>query len=296
MVTDSGTLRVAPKEIKCDPTYDITLRSDQDAQDYSILSSVMVPHNKLVIATSDKKLGSIKVIDTIHEVIVQELGLSSRPWDMARFQGDRLAVTQTEERRITFLLFSSTKPMQVEKEMHLSGQCYGVASLNDNLVVTFRNPAKVVVMDTLGNILKSFYKDSAGKNLFSFPCSVAVSADDQSIYVSDYSKHTVTSLALDGRVQAIYASDSLKRPRKIYTDTCGTVFVCGQASNNVHVLSPALEKLKVLQIGAVPKLFGVIKLFELGVSGPLSIHLCEKTDKLYVGMYKQNKVRVFQLV
>jgi hypothetical protein len=66
------------------------------------------------------------------------------------------------------------------------------------------------------------------------------------IYVSDCDRQTVTCLAFDGKVKAIYKNDQLRYPSQFAVDEYGSVYVCGLGTKNIHQLSWDLTKWKIL--------------------------------------------------
>jgi sugar lactone lactonase YvrE len=140
----------------------------------------------------------------------------------------------------------------------------------------------VKILDMSGKVLKTFDKDHHGKFLFVSPDYLRISADNTVIYVSDSENNCVIDLTFDGKVNAIYNDDQLKRPFQLTVDRSGAVFVCGYWSNNIHQLSPGLTKVKILLDR------------EQRINGPVGVTYCQNKNRLYVSQYAVN-IKVYDL-
>ncbi|XP_045177997.2 uncharacterized protein LOC123538096 [Mercenaria mercenaria] len=212
-----------------------------------------------------------------------QVKLSSGPWDITKVEDNKVAVTFPNERIVRLITFSETMTVTNTDVIKVGADCCGIACSNNNLIVSYDRPAKVQILDMSGHVLKTFVKDSKGKPLFSNPLYLAVSPDNTTIYVSDWDRDTVTSLTFDGKVKAIYKDDQLSEPCQLTVDESGTVYVCWAESNNVHQLSSDLTKVKILLNESH------------GINIPLSVAYCQNNNRLYVGMFNNKNIKVFNL-
>ncbi|XP_060606590.1 uncharacterized protein LOC132758898 [Ruditapes philippinarum] len=199
---------------------------------------------------------------------------------------------QNYERMIRLITFSEEMEVLDTTEIPGQGCCFGIAYSNSHLVVSYyklmlhdyltiiRSSIKILSMS--GKIVKSFDNGDYGQDLFNIPYYLTVSPDNTMIYVSDCGRNTVTCLTFDGEVKAIYKDDQLKNPHQLAVDEYGSVYVCGHDSNNVHLLSRDLSKVKILDKSH-------------GIHTPSSIAYCLNTKKLFVGMNQSSIIKVFNV-
>ncbi|XP_053386352.1 uncharacterized protein LOC128550733 [Mercenaria mercenaria] len=211
----------------------------------------------------------------------------SIPWDITKVADNKVAVTFPNERllgekMIELITFSDSMSVVDSHYISVSQPYYGIAYSNKTLIVSNEENENVQILDMSGHIIKTIGKDHNGKPLFTAPIHLAVSPDNKTIYVSDWDRHTVTSITFDGKIKAIYKDDKLAQPSQLTVDDSGTVYVCGSASHNVHQLSSDLTKVKILLNESH------------GMNRPVSVAYCKGNNRLYVGMWNSN-IKVFNL-
>lgn len=89
----------------------------------------------------------------------------------------------------------------------------------------------------------------------------------------------VRKLDLRGNVLFTYNHEKLRSPYKLTTDSKGNIFVYGNASNNIHILSRDCKLLQIMELQ--------------GVIGVRCLKFQSATNKLYVGSYN-GSVTVFE--
>ena len=130
-----------------------------------------------------------------------------------------------------------------------------------------------------------YEKDNDGRILFKDPQHLAVSPDLGTIYVTDLRNETVTALTQDGHVLGVVKDkDNLRCPRGITVDYKCRVYVCCWLLHTVCLVSP--------ETGTVTRLLGE----EDGMEMPHSVAVCDKTRRLYVGMFGSNVIKVFEIL
>ena len=139
-----------------------------------------------------------------------------------------------------------TDAITKEREIKVDGQCRGIVYSRNQLIVTYRNPIKIEIIDLQGNVISRIENDKDGNKLFECPRYVCARSDGDTLYVSDWSAHKVVSLSRAGSIKAIYTDTDLRRPRKVCIDHRGNVYVCGCSSMNIHMLTPDCTKIKVI--------------------------------------------------
>jgi hypothetical protein len=73
---------------------------------------------------------------------------------------------------------------------------------------------------------------------------IALSNDENTIYVGCLCNDTVFSLDMDGNIKASYTDTDLKRPYGISVDIKGFVYACSYRTGSVHQLTNVLKKVQ----------------------------------------------------
>ncbi|XP_053386649.1 uncharacterized protein LOC128550836 [Mercenaria mercenaria] len=240
--------------------------------------------NENTLLATDKKSNSIvifKITKTTSQCF-DTIKVLSKPWAITSIRDNKVAVTFPEEGIIRMITFSEPISVVNSDDIRVRLPCYGTAYSNNNFIVSNEESRTVQILDMSGHIIRTIDKDSMGKPLFTSPLYMAVSPDNTTIYVSDWSSDTVTSMTFDGKVKAIYKDVQLSTPYQLTVDDPGSVYVCEIHSNNVHQLSSDLTKVKILLNTSH------------GMNQPVSVVHCNNGNKLYVGMRNRN-IKVFNL-
>ncbi|XP_053405429.1 uncharacterized protein LOC128558954 [Mercenaria mercenaria] len=249
-------------------------------------TSCLLSVNTLTVAYSEAN--SLLLVQDIMQKkpAFQTIYMFSKLWAITKVKDNKVAVTLPNEGTIRLITFSNSMTVTNSDDIKVKGRCYGISCSNDYLIVStvshFFHSGKVQILDMSGNVLKVLDKDCNNKALFSNPLYLALSPDNETIYVSDWDKNTVTCLTFDGKIKAIYKDNQLLGPCQLTTDELGSVYVCGRLSNNVHQLSPLLNKVKILLDGSEELAY------------PVSVSHCMNKNRLYLGMWSNN-IKVFNL-
>ena len=150
-------------------------------------------------------------------------------------------------------------------------------------IVSYCNPGKVEIINMTGNIVRIIETDPNGSQLFVSPYHVALSPDMSGMYVSDYEKQSVTLLTMYGDVKAVYKDNGLKHPAGIYVHKSGLVYLAGYISNTLHQIDPHSGEFRLL-LDATG-----------GLNCPWNISYCDVEDKMYVGMFFEKHLDVFEM-
>jgi hypothetical protein len=252
----------------------------------NILSLLVLSEHTLLTSNYKRRCLVIFTLEKSNAEYIKETKFKNLPWGIAKVSDNKIAVTFPKERKIRLITFSEDMQVLNTTDIPGHGCCRSIAYSNKHLVVSYyrysiRSSIKILSMS--GKIVKSFDKDDNGQYLFTCPNYLTVSPDNSMIYVSDWSRHTVTCLTYDGKMKAIYKDDQLKCPQQLAVDEYGSVYVCGHDSNNVHQLSHNLTKVKIL----LDK--------NHGIDSPTSIAYCQHTKRLFVGMYGNCKIKAYNV-
>ena len=223
-----------------------------------IRGCVILSDGKLLFANwSDNKKLMIFNIDGTHS---RDIGLTCKPYDIARLDGERIAVSFPEDYIVQiFDVIGNGYP--IYQNIKMADQCWGIFYNNDKLFVGC-NGHKVQIMDLSGHIVKTM------------PAKVntvyCLHVDANFVYYTDEINNTVFCCDFDGNEIWKFRDPSLKYPCSVAYSPTGYVFVVGTISQNVMVMAPNGQQSKSL----LSKLDGL--------DGPAGIHYDAQSNRLVV--------------
>lgn len=192
----------------------------------------------------------------IHQdgVIVTSYVFTSQIWDMALVDAFTVAVTVPDNDKIV-LVKVRNKNLCAERLIKTSNICYGICAIEGFIVVTVKG-GYIKVVTKAGEEVASIRHNARGEVLFTDPQHVAANREQNELYVTDYSAHTVTALFLTGvkidpQPKFVFKNNELSNPTGLCLDIYGNVYVCGYSSHNVLKLSPDGHLLTVLLSGVM---------------------------------------------
>ena len=98
----------------------------------------------------------------------------------------------------------------------------------------------ILKLDHEGNTVKKIPVDTS-------TYSVVVNKQEEIISCSSYT-HKVTVMNQSGTKLHSYSREKLKFPVSLDVNFSGCIFVTGQLSNNIHVLTPTAELLRIFEV------------------------------------------------
>ncbi|XP_052781640.1 protein wech-like [Mya arenaria] len=265
---------------------DINVHLSSDISGCCLTSMALLPGDRLLLADWDNNL--LKLVDTDNNKLVSQVKLPGKPWDLCLLPVDRAAVTLPLEGKIQFV--STQRNVTLQDVVNVDGECRGIVFCDDNLIVSYLFPGKVVMIDMKGKVKKSVDKDSS---LFQHPLYLTVTRENQTppvIYVSDWYTNTITKLSISLEVLQSYQDPILKSPRGLAAVGDNRLLVCGGDSHNILLLDTLNGKI-TQQLGK-----------EEGIKSPYSVAYCPLRKMLFVTCSQygrpelENFVKVFNLV
>ncbi|XP_052782001.1 uncharacterized protein LOC128218383 [Mya arenaria] len=269
--------------------FDIPVKTAADPIKCGLTSVALLSGERLLLA--DFINSSVKLVDTTTNKMVSQVKLPGDPQDLCLLPGDRAAVALPNKKKIQFV--STRGNVTLQEVVNVDGRCYGIDFCDDNLIVSFSRPGKVVMIDIKGKVKKSVDKDSSGKPLFLYPEYLTVTRESQTppvIYVTDMGTNTVTKLSISLEVLQTYKDPILKSPRGLTAVGDNQLLVCGWDSNTILLVDTLT--------GKITQLLGK----EEGIENPQSVAYCSLRKMLFVTCWwfgrpdSDNIVKVFNLV
>jgi len=111
--------------------------------------------------------------------------------------------------------------------------------LDSNLVVSYRSPGKVEIMDIIGTVTNTITTDNNGKRIFTHPFYVTVGREKlgEMIYVSDSGTDNITKLSVKGKILDTYKHKNWSFINELTCVGEGQVLVCNHGRYTVDVVS-----------------------------------------------------------
>ena len=257
-------------------------KSNEDAQDLTcwFTGALFLPDGRIILA--DRTNRKLKLF-TSNFNAVSELVLSSKPWDVTVMSDKEIAVSLPTECRIQFVTVSP-RTMTTTRMISTEEPCYGIHQVNGKIMaVTYDgDPPNLKILSPEGQELTYVCVDEDGFTLFSKPLYVASSPNGNDIFVADERLGCVIDLTENGELNFTYSAMDLGHAAGIAIDNDGNIYVCGNTSNSVHVLSPQGDRVKVLVTGE-------------NISYPRAIAYEPKEKKLLVTQGDKDVVKVYSL-
>ena len=173
-------------------------------------------------------------------VLTGNTKLSSSPWNVSVLDPSSVIVTLPYKKQLQVVqVYPQLNPGRV---IQLDKPCRGVEVGKGELYVTCCNytyprEGEIRVLGLDGRVKKRLGVNQDGSFMFTKPCYISVNSSGEKIFVSDNWTDTVTCMSVDGRVIYTYEDDSMRRPMGLLCDSEDNIFVCGESSDNVQVLT-----------------------------------------------------------
>ena len=207
-------------------------------------ATVLSPHALLLV---DKNNKCVKYVDTSIFAIVAWQIFTSYPCDVTALDCMSAAVTFPACKQIQIL--AACKGLSHVRTIDVSGECQGIASTGDILIVTYTNPPKVELMDYYGLVHQIFQNDDKGKPIFQCPSYVAIASDihlrdDVVFYVSDTKSNAVLKMSTSGHVLGKYGG--VPEPNGLAASPDGGFVVCHRHRQEIVSVSSSGKIQKLL--------------------------------------------------
>ncbi|XP_060554335.1 uncharacterized protein LOC132715361 [Ruditapes philippinarum] len=248
---------------------EICVKTSKDKCSYWITGMTLLTPDLLIITDRDNK--AVKMVDISRQCVSDQLQLDNMPWDITTVTSTELAVTLPNKHTILLISVSSNKLIK-KHTMKVNGQCHGISCYQGKLVVTFRYPAKLQILDKNATILTTI----DGKILFKVP--LHVTCNKSSIYVSDFGMKSVTRLNWQGDVIGSYSCTG--EPRGISLSNHCTVFMSDLNRNVIEEISEDCSTGKVVLQNVI---------------NPYAVCLSEETKKMYFSCINNVFLYIYKL-
>ncbi|WAR30574.1 hypothetical protein MAR_033116 [Mya arenaria] len=212
----------------------------------------------------------LQCVDRISMRVVEQYDLDDLATDVTSINTTDIAVTFPNKGTIGIFTISHLSAISFAKEIYVGLHCQGISYSGNQFIVAFGSlQSKLSIIDMNGVVLNEFKLHNV---IGSYP-NLAVSPDENTIYLNNSSENTVTALTREGHVLGhVEIDDSVFSRLGITTDSAGRVYVCG-LSNTLLLVSP--------ETGTVKRLLGM----QGGIASPNCLAFCKWTNNLIIGCF-----------
>ena len=194
----------------------------------------------------DRHNNTIKLLNSTLD-ITGNLALDSWPWDISAVDSTRAIVTLSDIKQLKFI--DIVLALKADKRIQLDKRCYGVDVARDEIYVTCHdNPgnAEIRVFDKNGTFIRKVPDVNNILSSLQRPHYIAVSKTPSKIYLSDWETYIVSCISVDGSLVFNYQRDDLIYQRTVLVDEEENILVCGQSTDNIHVVTSTGQHHSVL--------------------------------------------------
>lgn len=267
---------------------DIYLQRKDDHDEPMITAICTLTNNHFI--TLDRNNNKLLLVHQDGDVVTSYV-FTSQIWDMALVDSLTVAVTVPDNDKIV-LVKVRNRNLVAERLIKTSNICYGVCTIEGFIVVTVKG-GYVKILTKAGEEMASLRHNARGEILFTDPQHIATNRDQNELYVTDYTLHTLTALFLSGvkidsTPKFVFRNNELRNPTGLCLDSSGHVFVCGYSSHNI---------IKVSHDGIL------LSVFITGIMNPQTVALTTMEDTLMVSLLSsdgltkqtQNVIEVYRI-
>ncbi|XP_053402331.1 E3 ubiquitin-protein ligase TRIM36-like [Mercenaria mercenaria] len=214
---------------------EINVGTKNDKEKPVVCGHAMVQNHYLAI--TDLSNGSVKVFDTRKMNLVSEMDMSNvRCITSVKDKQIAVLLRSGKQSKIFILSISTFGSLSKDYQIPVNIESDSMAYSRDKLFIVARN--KIVVIDMQGQLLETI-KTTYSKH-------IALSPDQETIYMTNVLDNTVTSMTLEGKIKTVYQDEDLKFPQGITVDNEGLVYVRNYGNSNVHQLTADCTKVQIL--------------------------------------------------
>lgn len=216
---------------------------------------------------TDHKNRRCVMCDTEGEVL-QEISLPGTPCGMCVRGENEVLVTLSDAHKVVVL---DSNSLEIKQSLSVDCSCYGIATSGNTTVIGTRE--SIVMFQDLSDKNSCRTLSTEKENIDD----VALDKDGNAI-VSNYSEAIVKKLDKSGKMLFKYTHKELNKPFGLTVDGHGNIFVNGNDTNNIHIVSNDGKIIRILE----------------GVQNPTCIKFLRGSYRFLVGECG-GRVKVFEL-
>ncbi|KAH3791875.1 hypothetical protein DPMN_145366 [Dreissena polymorpha] len=233
-----------------------------------------LPSGQVIVADSNNT--RVKMFDKYYN-LSSLCDVSGFPWDICLISSSEVAVTLDSD-GVQFMSVSNGQ-LANGRKLQLPHNAVGIAHHHGALYITSNSALYHYTLN--GTLVKKLYEDGGGY-LTVYKC--AVSPAVERIYVTNFSQHTLITLATDGTLISTFTDPELRNPEGVCVTTSGQVIVCGCVSHTVIQVDHEGRKKQATLLAKKD-----------GMTSPLSISYNTYINHIIVGLAHDNYINLIEL-
>jgi len=210
---------------------------------------------------------TVALVDSIRGDIVATVLTPGRPRSLCVLREGILAVS-LEGKKVQFIKVGRGA-LTLDHVLEFDKDVFGIASLNNNLILSFSNPSRIAMMTLEGKFICTVDNQKAGGEVFRRPAYLTNPTDGH-IFASDCDANTVTKLDNRLVVMRTYTDPSIQSPHGIISISRDQLLVCSCHNHSVVLLNTRTGNTTVL-LGE-----------QDGLSCPKALTYCHTQRQLFV--------------
>ncbi|KAL3864955.1 hypothetical protein ACJMK2_006596 [Sinanodonta woodiana] len=241
-LSQSKEVRYAKRQVK--DLDRVFCKHPDDESNCCISGCCYLADGKIVLADWNNRC--VKLLDKFFNV-VSRLVLPQSPWNVAKIDDEKVAVTVPGEKSVYVLTY--IKNLKTFGSFETRCECWGITFVEHKFVITCDPLSEIPSLKFFsldGNEIKSIKNEKKGTPLFKCPSHVITNTIHTLIFVSDCGTNLVTCLNLEGKVKFQFRHEKLDYPTGMTTDCQANVYICGKNSHNIHVITEEGVFLRIL--------------------------------------------------
>ena len=266
-------------EMKIQSSSCVDVQSSDNEEEIFITGCAFMPNGHVVLCNFLNH--TIILLDGSFSV-TGDLRLPSAPSDVSVIDRSNIIVTLPDTAQLQYIqVFPDRK---TGRSIQLDKKCWGIDVSGEEIYISCHNDpgeGEIRVLDLNGQLKRKISVSQDGSFRFTNPYYLAVSTSRKKIFVSDDSTYIVTCMTLNGDIIYQYQDNDLRSPGGLVVDTGDNVFVCGYATNTIHVITSDGRKSYTLDCDEIER--------------PSSMTFRDNDSMLIVGCNSQSPLIVYKL-
>ncbi|KAK3608727.1 hypothetical protein CHS0354_007391 [Potamilus streckersoni] len=229
----------------------------------------------------DRANSKIKVYGE-HFQFQESRTIQENPWNACILKDSEIAVTVPNIN--TILVIGIGNKMRKIREIKTRLQCWGIAVVKDQLVITtYTNDSSVLILDMTGKEIRTVRPDNYQSEKLLSPWYANINKSETIIYVSYSYVNKMVAYNTSWNALFTYTNQDMNYAGGIDTDREGNIYLCGYNSYNVQQISADGNLIKTL----ITKREDKIK--------PRTLRFCRDLDRFIVAYYNCDIIEVYDM-
>ena len=220
----------------------ICIQHELDKSDPYVLGLALVDDNSLVVVDSCNN--ALKLIDIHSKKISCFLQMSTMVWDVTCLHNKQIAVTLPDKSMIQFL--STSHGLIKLNKVAVTGNCYGICYSEDKLLVSYRDPGRLELLNLDGSVCKAV-DSGMGKQIQTTYVTASSYDNHPRIYVSHTEQNVIQKMQHKEERGFTLKDQMLASPVGLVSIRGNCLAVCCHTDKKILLIADALNGMTIVQ-------------------------------------------------